>query len=62
MSMLHRTMRRIEEMKELDGFARPLSSAGQKAVRPRLIRNLLSGTYLGHPAHPPLTDVPIGAW
>ena len=62
MSTLQRTMHRIEETEELDRFARPLSSAGQKAVRPRLIRNLLSGTYIGHPAHPPLTDVPIGAW
>jgi len=31
-------------------------------VRPRVVRNLLSGTDLGHPLHPVLTDVPIGAW
>lgn len=26
------------------------------------MKDLLSGTWLGHPAHPLLTDVPIGAW
>jgi nitrite reductase/ring-hydroxylating ferredoxin subunit/uncharacterized membrane protein len=26
------------------------------------IKNFLNGTWLGHPAHPAITDVPIGAW
>jgi nitrite reductase/ring-hydroxylating ferredoxin subunit/uncharacterized membrane protein len=26
------------------------------------IRDALSGTWLGHPVHPAITDVPIGAW
>jgi nitrite reductase/ring-hydroxylating ferredoxin subunit/uncharacterized membrane protein len=26
------------------------------------LREVLSGTWLGHPAHPPLTDVVVGAW
>jgi nitrite reductase/ring-hydroxylating ferredoxin subunit/uncharacterized membrane protein len=25
-------------------------------------KNLLNGTWLGHPAHPAITDVPMGAW
>jgi len=33
-----------------------LQPAGQK------VRNFLHGTWLGHPLHPVLTDVPIGAW
>jgi len=28
----------------------------------RQIKNALHGTWLGHPLHPALTDVPIGAW
>jgi nitrite reductase/ring-hydroxylating ferredoxin subunit/uncharacterized membrane protein len=28
----------------------------------RALKNLLHGTFLGHPLHPPLTDIPIGAW
>jgi nitrite reductase/ring-hydroxylating ferredoxin subunit/uncharacterized membrane protein len=39
----------------------------QKAVRVAVpqesnLKDLLSGTWLGHPLHPPLTDVVIGAW
>jgi uncharacterized membrane protein len=26
------------------------------------VKNILNGTWFGHPAHPALTDVPIGAW
>jgi nitrite reductase/ring-hydroxylating ferredoxin subunit len=33
-----------------------------RAVRPTVVRNLLSGTDLGHSLHPVLTDLPIGAW
>ena len=36
--------------------ARVLQSSG------RSVRNLLYGTWLGHPLHPVLTDVPVGAW
>lgn len=28
----------------------------------KCIKNFLHGTWLGHPLHPALTDVPIGAW
>jgi len=28
----------------------------------RAIKNFLHGTWLGHPLHPVLTDVPLGAW
>jgi nitrite reductase/ring-hydroxylating ferredoxin subunit/uncharacterized membrane protein len=28
----------------------------------RTIKNFLNGTWLGHPLHPVLTDLPIGAW
>ncbi|MWA04095.1 Rieske 2Fe-2S domain-containing protein [Actinomadura sp. LD22] len=62
MSMPHKMVRRLEQAEVLDKVAGPLSSAVQRAVRPRIIRNLLSGTYTGHALHPPLTDVAIGAW
>src|SRR5438445_7617459 len=55
----------IDEQKWIEGTAKPL----QKAVRDlfvgpagREIKNLLHGTWLGHPLHPVLTDIPIGAW
>jgi hypothetical protein len=39
-----------------------LSQAVSKVVRPGRAKDLLAGTWLGHPVHPMLTDVPIGAW
>ena len=53
---------RIEHFTALDKIAKPVRGLVSKAVRPRVVRNLLSGTNLGHPVHPMLTDVPIGAW
>lgn len=62
MSVLHDLTRRIERMAVLDRVAKPLTTAVGQLVQPRAVRNLLSGTNLGHPLHPMLTDVPIGAW
>ncbi|XRQ09602.1 Rieske 2Fe-2S domain-containing protein, partial [Actinomadura welshii] len=62
MSMPHKTVRRVEKAEGLDRIAKPLSTVVKRAVRPRLVRNALSGTWLGHPLHPMLSDVPIGAW
>jgi len=62
MNILHRAARRLEQLEALDKVARPLVGAVGRAVRPRVVRNLLSGTDLGHPLHPMLTDLPIGAW
>lgn len=35
---------------------------GSRRKPPRLLKSLLNGTWLGHPLHPAITDVPIGAW
>jgi nitrite reductase/ring-hydroxylating ferredoxin subunit/uncharacterized membrane protein len=35
---------------------------GSNRKPPRLFRSLLNGTWLGHPLHPVITDVPITAW
>ncbi|XAS64514.1 Rieske (2Fe-2S) protein [Micrococcaceae bacterium Sec5.8] len=52
----------IERFDRLDGFAAAVSGAVGTAVQPRAVRNILSGTIIGHPVHPLLTDIPIGAW
>lgn len=62
MITLYDLARRLEDVTGLDRIAKPLQAAARKAVQHRVVRNLLSGTNLGHPLHPPLTDVPIGAW
>lgn len=35
---------------------------GAQGKPPRLFRSLLNGTWLGHPLHPVMTDVPVTAW
>jgi nitrite reductase/ring-hydroxylating ferredoxin subunit len=62
MTYPHELVRRIGRFSALDKVAKPLAGLVGKAVRPRLVRNVLSGTPVGHPAHPMLTDLPIGAW
>ena len=40
-------------------------SAGQRAarlIRPAKLRDVLHGVWLGHPLHPMLVQVPVGAW
>ena len=53
---------RIERSQALDGFARSVASLVSRVLRPGRLKDLLSGTWMGHPVHPMLTDVPIGAW
>jgi nitrite reductase/ring-hydroxylating ferredoxin subunit len=62
MNILRQTVRRLEQLEALDKVAKPLAATVRRTVRPRAVRNLLSGTDLGHPLHPVLTDLPIGAW
>ncbi|MDQ1060639.1 nitrite reductase/ring-hydroxylating ferredoxin subunit/uncharacterized membrane protein [Arthrobacter globiformis] len=62
MNPLHALVDAIEHFDRLDGVASAISKAVGKAVQPRPVRNTLSGTLLGHPLHPVLTDFPIGAW
>jgi nitrite reductase/ring-hydroxylating ferredoxin subunit/uncharacterized membrane protein len=35
---------------------------GSQRKPPRRLRSLLNGTWLGHPLHPVITDIPITAW
>src|SRR5690554_5961448 len=62
MKLLANLVERTANDKALDKIAAPIAQLVHKATAPRLVRNLLSGTPLGHPAHPMLTDIPIGAW
>lgn len=53
---------RIERAKGLDKVAGPVGDAASGVTRPAPVKNLLSGTWLGHQLHPVLSDLPIGAW
>jgi nitrite reductase/ring-hydroxylating ferredoxin subunit len=53
----------IERLEPLDRIAEPLQKGVRTVVRQgSAAKDVLSGTWLGHPLHPPLTDVVIGAW
>lgn len=59
---LDAVVKAIEDFSALDRVGSALAGAVGKAVQPRPVRNLLSGTAIGHPLHPVLTDLPLGAW
>jgi uncharacterized membrane protein len=52
----------LEHQQALDQVAVPLAQAVEQAIPPGPTRSLLEGTWLGHPLHPLLTDIPIGFW
>src|SRR6478672_4287063 len=59
---LTRAVDRVERFDKLDDVAEFLVSRLGKFVPSGPVEDLLSGTPLGHPVHPMLVAVPIGAW
>jgi len=53
---------RIGELKALDLVGKVVGAAFDRLVEPGATKDLLTGTWLGHPLHPVLTDLPIGFW
>jgi nitrite reductase/ring-hydroxylating ferredoxin subunit/uncharacterized membrane protein len=53
---------RIEKVSRLDAIAEPLGNAVKKAIPAGGLKDLLSGSWLGHQLHPLLTDIPIGSF
>src|SRR5256885_9173110 len=46
-----------------DGMQRAIGAAFRaRGAAGQAVKNFLHGTWLGHPLHPVLTDLPIGAW
>ena len=60
--LLENAMKRLEQAEGLDGPAEKLVGLVGPVVRPRLVKNALSGTWLGHRFHPLLVPLPIGFW
>lgn len=52
----------LEQAQVLDGLGELVSGMVQKLTAPDSVKNLLSGSFLGHALHPVLTDLPIGFW
>jgi nitrite reductase/ring-hydroxylating ferredoxin subunit/uncharacterized membrane protein len=53
---------RIEGLKALDPAAKAYKKAIDAVFRGETVRDLLHGVWLGHPLHPVLVQVPLGAW
>ena len=66
--MLHRLLppgnrapvRTIAALDVLDPVAKTLGKLARSATRPKPLKEVISGSWLGHPLHPVLTDVTIG--
>lgn len=59
---VHDAVMRIEKFDGLDAIAKPLGDAVKKLVPAGRLKDLLSGSWLGHQLHPMLTDIPIGSF
>src|ERR1700754_4429254 len=53
---------RLEQASVLDRISDPLQRGLQAVIKPRLLRDLLHGVFLGHPVHPPLATFTLGSW
>ncbi len=55
----------LDRLSEVSSFDKSLESARaavNKVLRPQAFKDLLHGTWLGHPLHPVLAMVPVGTW
>lgn len=55
----------IAASEPLDGLGRPLQEGLRKLFRGPTgvrVKSALNGTWLGHPLHPAVTDIPLGTW
>ena len=59
---LHRLAATTGQLEALDAPAKRVASVVRSLLPGGPVKDVLSGTLLGHPAHPLLTDVPIGSW
>jgi nitrite reductase/ring-hydroxylating ferredoxin subunit/uncharacterized membrane protein len=61
--VLEPLVQRVGELEALDGAAGKVQGVTKRLIpQESELKDLLSGTWLGHPLHPPLTDVVIGTW
>ncbi len=53
---------RVADVSSFDKVIEPARRAVDAALRPQAFKDVLHGTWLGHPLHPVLVQVPVGAW
>jgi nitrite reductase/ring-hydroxylating ferredoxin subunit/uncharacterized membrane protein len=59
---VRRLVDRLAATDALDTIGKPVATQVAKLVGTGPTKDLLSGTWMGHPLHPMLTDLPIGFW
>jgi nitrite reductase/ring-hydroxylating ferredoxin subunit/uncharacterized membrane protein len=52
----------LEHARRLDRPAQAIAGLVRRSLRPGAVKDALHGVPAGHPAHPPLTDIPMGCW
>lgn len=52
----------LEDAQPLDRWVGPVQGAARAVLRSRRVRDALHGVWLGHPLHPMLVQLPIGAF
>ena len=63
MPQVRELVEQLGTVEALDRMAEPVAKTVSSVLQPKKApKDLLSGTWLGHPLHPMLTDLPIGAW
>jgi len=53
---------RMSDSSALDRLIEPARKGVLAVLRPTVVKDFLHGTWLGHPLHPVLVQVPVGAW
>jgi nitrite reductase/ring-hydroxylating ferredoxin subunit len=53
---------RLADTTALDKAIEPARRAVRGTLRPQAVMDFLHGTWLGHPLHPVLAQVPVGSW
>src|SRR5688500_15069594 len=61
-SILVRWPRSVADQAWLDPFATRMSDLSRSLLRSPRLDDAARGSWLGHPVHPALTDLPIGFW
>lgn len=59
---LHGLAEKVGTVEALDGVGQPAAGLVKKVLGRGPLKDLLSGTWMGHALHPLLTDIPIGSF
>ena len=53
---------RVSDVTSFDKVIEPARKAVQGALRSQALKDFLHGSWLGHPLHPVMVQVPVGSW